>query len=115
MCNDPTLLEVFMKSVKEAKGIPGFTETLEAMKSIMLAKNSDYTGEKGAFDNFLMVERLGITSPEKGLLVRMTDKLCRISNLLENEAQVKDESITDTLLDLANYSVILKCLIENKK
>ena len=47
----------------------------------------------------------------------MSDKLSRIANLLKSEAKnsVKDESIEDTLIDLANYSIILKILIEDKK
>ena len=45
----------------------------------------------------------------------MTDKLQRISNLLEKEAEVKDESILDTLQDLSNYSLILRVYIESRK
>lgn len=42
------------------------------------------------------------------LLTRMYDKLGRIENLLCNQqkTEVKDESIDDTLLDLANYALI---------
>lgn len=37
-------------------------------------------------------------------LVRITDKYNRICSLLENgKVEVKDESITDTIVDLANY------------
>lgn len=97
-----------------SKGIPGFKETLDTMYSIMVAKNADYAGTTDPFANFMQVENLGISTAEKGILVRITDKLSRISNLLETEAQVKDEAITDTLQDMANYAVILKCLIEEK-
>jgi hypothetical protein len=78
-------------------------------------KNADYAGSSDPFKNFRACENLGITSAEKGILVRMTDKLQRISNLLETDAQVKDESIIDTLQDLANYSMILAVYIESKK
>jgi hypothetical protein len=49
----------------------------------------------------------------------MADKMSRISTLIDQDAKVKDESIMDTLQDLANYSVILKIYLEyankNKK
>lgn len=94
--------------------IPGFEKTLEEMKKIMIAKNHDYAGELDAFKNFRYCEELGICSTEQGLMVRMSDKMSRISNLLSSDAMVKDEKITDTLQDLANYSIILKCWLETK-
>lgn len=93
----------------------GFKETLKRMEEIMLSKNHDYSGSVNPFRNFEMVEKLGITSVEQGLLVRMTDKLSRVSNLLGKEGKVLDEKVEDTLLDLANYAVILKCYMESKK
>lgn len=51
----------------------------------------------------------------QGLIVRMSDKMTRISNLLKREAQVKDESIQDTLADLCNYAAILSAYIEDQK
>ena len=45
--------------------------------------------------------------PQNGLKVRMWDKLARLNNLLENPTvDPGDESLTDTLKDMANYSVI---------
>ena len=41
------------------------------------------------------------------------NKMSRIATLIDTEASVKDEAITDTLHDLANYSVILKIYLEN--
>ena len=38
--------------------------------------------------------------------VRLQDKLNRLKTLIRNEARVKDESIEDTLLDLANYAIM---------
>ena len=94
--------------------IPGFKETLDKMNEIHIAKNHDYAmaNDGDPFKNFRLCEQLGICSVEKGILVRMCDKISRISNLLEKEGKVKDEKLEDTLLDMANYAVILKCWIE---
>lgn len=72
------------------------------------AKNADYAGAcKDPFGNFKLVETLNIASVEQGFMTRITDKLSRINSLTKNTAQVKDESIQDTLLDLANYSILM--------
>ena len=57
-----------------------------------------------------MSVQVGVT-PERGLLVRISDKISRISNLLDKEAAVKDESISDSIDDAINYLAILKAKI----
>lgn len=77
---------------------------------LMASKNSDYATGMDPYQNFKLVETLGITDLKRGIAVRMCDKLARISHLLNKEASVKDESIVDSLIDLANYSFILASL-----
>lgn len=77
-------------------------------------KNSDYATGDDPFKNFRLCESLGITSVEKGMLVRISDKLSRISNLLDKKGEVKDETINDTLSDLANYAMIMRMYLEQK-
>lgn len=38
--------------------------------------------------------------------IRLEDKLNRYETLIRTESKVNDESIRDTLLDLANYSIM---------
>lgn len=95
----------FLKKIEE-----NFKNNLEIIK----LKNSDYSIESDAFLNFRTCETFNIPA-EIGILVRMTDKLTRISNLLNKKESVKDETIADTLSDLSNYAIILKVYIENKK
>ena len=89
---------------------------VKRMLEIAEAKNHDYGGkDSNPFANFMAVESLGIATAEKGILVRMTDKMSRINTLLSAEAKVNDESVADTLIDLANYALILKALLAYKK
>ena len=82
--------------------------------SIMISKNSDYGGStETPYNNFTNSKVVGV-SVEKGIMVRMMDKVSRINTLLEKENLVKDESINDTLNDLINYTVILKSYLKNK-
>ena len=42
-----------------------------------------------------------------GVVIRMNDKLNRLMNLiLKNKKDVVDESVEDTFIDMANYSII---------
>jgi hypothetical protein len=85
-------------------------ENIETMRM----KNADYANSDDAFANFTLCERMGLASTEQGILIRMTDKMQRIANLLNRDAQVTDESILDTLSDLANYANILRVYLEAK-
>ena len=82
--------------------------------ALMEMKNADYADEN-PFKNFDNVETTCNISSEKGILVRMSDKMTRIGNLLDKESSVVEESIEDTLLDLANYSYILLARINERK
>lgn len=89
----------------------------EKLVEITAAKNADYTGKSDdPFQNFRTCESIGICSAEQGFLTRMTDKLARINSFVQKgELMVKDESVTDTLLDLANYSILMAGFIQSKK
>ena len=80
-------------------------------------KNADYTGDnQDPFANFSNVVTCGGASTEQGFLFRITDKLMRISSFVKlGQLQVKDESVLDTLSDLANYCCLLAGYIESKK
>lgn len=79
-------------------------------KEIVKLKNNDYAGDADPFKNFNSSEFVGVPI-SRAILVRMMDKMARISTLLNKEAMVKDESIEDTLNDLINYAAILKAYL----
>lgn len=89
----------------------------EKMRAITMAKNADYTGESvDPFANFTRSEALGITSTERGFLTRMVDKIARLISFADRGIlQVKDESVEDTLLDLANYCILMAGYIQSKR
>ena len=43
---------------------------------------------------------------EKGLILRLHDKVARLENLLSGSSEARNESIADTYLDIIGYSVI---------
>lgn len=77
-----------------------YTKIVNEMYEIYKAKNADY-GDS-VHDTFL---KYGLLS----FLVRMEDKLSRLRSLTlkgKKEQRVKNESILDTLQDLANYAIL---------
>jgi len=92
-------------------GHPRFYELVKEMARIHSEKNQDY-GSGDPLGNFREAEKLGI-EPWRGSLIRLSDKYSRVTSLAGGrEAKVKDESIKDTLLDLANYAVLTIVLME---
>lgn len=89
----------------------------ERMSIITQRKSADYTGDsEDPFANFKVCEKLGICSTETGFLVRMLDKLVRVSNLADGrEAAVFDERIEDTLFDTANYAILFAGYLKSKQ
>ena len=85
---------------------------------LMQRKNADYTNSANdknpnCFANFTRCEDMGICSTEQGFLVRITDKLSRLSTFAAcGELQVKDESVQDTILDLINYAILFVAYLE---
>ena len=90
------------------------SETFTYCLALMQKKNKDYAKEEDAFANFRLSEMVGV-GPERANLVRVADKLARISNLLDKSNDVSDESVEDTINDVINYMAILKSMIKHKK
>ena len=95
------------------QGHPRFYQLLEEMRRVHDAKNHDYAGNRAdPLANFRECEKLGLPA-WKGVVVRMTDKLARLASFAkQGELKVKSEGICDTLLDLANYALLCRILVE---
>lgn len=82
-----------------------FCKITEEMARTYEAKNADY-GDcyTDGFNRFGPIQ----------LVSRIYEKFCRVEHLLchNSDAKVMDESVIDTLTDLANQAIILRMLIE---
>lgn len=83
----------------------------DGITNLLLKKNSDYGAT--ALKSPRLCTKL---APREGLLVRMSDKISRLENLLNNpESQQVEESIDDTIRDLAGYCILyLSCTDEKE-
>jgi hypothetical protein len=70
---------------------------LDEIHDTYIRKNADYGNSFG--DQF---NEYGLLSA----IIRFDDKIRRVKQLNKHDAKVKDESIRDTVLDLANYAIM---------
>jgi len=85
--------------------------TFDKCYKLAESKNNDYACETDPFRNFKSSELVGVPV-ERAILVRMTDKIARLSNGIDGQYKVKDEQFSDTCNDLINYCAILKAYKE---
>lgn len=94
-------------------------ECCEKMIATTKAKNADYTG--GSADPFANFQQVGhiVQLPqvvEIGFVTRMSDKFSRIGSFVtKGILQVKDESVEDTLIDMANYCILFAGYLRSKR
>ena len=83
-----------------------FESVLDEMKELHAKKDKDYGS---AFHKSF--EEFGVTAG----VVRLNDKMERVKSLVKNgKVEVKDESLLDTLKDMASYAVMLYVELKNK-
>lgn len=89
------------------KKVKEFLSICREMADLYDAKNWDYGDSFGK-----SFEEWGMTMP----CIRLNDKLNRLCSLTKNSSQrVQDESIEDTLKDLATYSVMTLIELRREK
>ena len=76
------------------------------LNNIYIAKNADYGDSFGkSYESYGNVMAI----------IRLNDKLSRFEQLIKHKSEVKNESIRDTLIDLANYAIMTIIEMDLKK
>lgn len=84
-----------------------FKQITDEMVKLYERKNSDYGSS--IHDTYMKYGAVAY-------LVRMEDKINRVRSLTQNNNQkVEDEKIHDSLVDLANYSILMLLELEGNK
>lgn len=92
-------------------GDPRFYTLLDEIAELHSSKNHDYAKTNEPLSNFNRSTALGV-EPWRGVLVRMSDKWSRIEQLAGGKV-AKNESLRDSLIDLAVYALIDIMLLED--
>lgn len=105
------MIPEYFKEVEESRSMPNseptsFNSLLDQIKDTHEKKNHDYGNSFAkSMDEFGM----------PAAAIRLSDKLNRFKALINSEAKVKDESIEDTLLDMASYAIMTVEYLKKKK
>ena len=100
-------LEVFEENDKTLSNTSAhqFKDVVKGMLETYVRKNHDYGN---SFDKSL--DKFGLVAS----VVRIGDKMNRIESLVQKKVMVQDESIRDTLLDMANYAIMTVMWMDNQ-
>lgn len=90
-----------------------FEEFSAKQKETLLKKGDDYANDD-RLSNFKSVAQITKLKPETVALVLMGVKVARLGELLSGK-EPKNESISDSILDLANYAALLGMIVNEPK
>lgn len=84
-----------------------FDDFTAKMREVLVAKANDYAGDVDRLRNFKQVgDVTGIGAP-RAVLTHIATKVSRLGTLLGSGKAPSNESVGDSVLDLANYSILL--------
>jgi hypothetical protein len=91
---------------------PKFNALVDEILALHDRKSSDFSEDQDPLSNFKRAAKFGV-SPFKGVLVRLSDKWSRIEQLTSGKVP-KNESLRDSLIDNAVYSLIAVLLLDDE-
>ncbi len=90
-----------------------FNETTERMRDVMLNKGNDYANAD-RLSNFKMAGAICGLKAEQNCLSLIATKVARLGVLLSSDKAPNNESVQDSVLDLANYAILLSMILKDK-
>lgn len=84
----------------------------ERMATILLSKGDDYANTD-RLSNFKLAGTICGLKPEQNCLSLIATKVARLGVLLKSDKQPNNESIRDSIIDLANYAALLDMLVRD--
>jgi hypothetical protein len=97
--------------------IPEFEQTLKKMNKIHISKNADYATDMNPFFNFDATNSMTNMfkyNRDKVFAHFIANKFSRLATLLNSGKEANNESLQDTLVDMANYCILFKCDISRR-
>lgn len=91
-----------------------FEQFIAKQKETLLKKGNDYA-DLDRLSNFKRAGSIINITPEQNCLSLIATKVARLGVLLGNNIEPGNESIRDSILDLANYAILLDALLEEKE
>lgn len=92
-----------------------FEKTIKEIESILISKSGDYSSSLDKLSNFKLAGAIIGTTPHLNCLSLIATKVARLGVLLNTKDSPNNESIQDSVKDLANYALLLLMIIEDEK
>lgn len=89
-----------------------FFAMTEKMQEVMFSKGNDYANTD-RLSNFKLAGQIAGLTPELNCLSLIATKVARLGVLLNAKTSPNNESIQDSILDLANYSLLLSMILND--
>lgn len=86
----------------------------DKIRGIMNSKGNDYA-DGDRLSNFKLAGSITQISAEQQCLSLIATKVARLGVLLSNDKGPAHESVRDSVIDLANYSILLDMILSEKK
>lgn len=84
------------------------------MKKTLFSKGDDYANED-RLSNFKLAGAIAGGDAKTNCLNLIATKVARLGVLINTDKEPNNESIDDSILDLANYAILLSMIINEKK
>jgi len=95
------------------EGYAPYLRKLDEMRQMHIAKAHDYGTDQDPLSNLRASAQFGV-EPWVGAVIRMNDKVTRIASLCQ-KGTLKNESVEDSLLDIAAYALLALVLLDEKR
>ena len=92
-----------------------FNSFIMKMHNTMISKSNDYADvSTDVLSNFKLAAAICQSSARINCLNLIATKVARLGVLLNSDTKPNNESIRDSILDLANYAALLDMIIEDE-
>lgn len=110
-----SVMEAWGKALCKPKvgGDPRFHAILDEMRAMHERKSADYGQGEDPLANVRASKEFGVPA-WVGCMVRANDKVIRIKSMVKN-GKLENESVEDSLIDLAAYAILSLVLYREEK
>lgn len=92
-----------------------FEAFVNRMRDTMFKKGDDYATEEDRLSNFKFAGDICRLNAKLNCLSNIATKVARIGVLIHKKDAPKNESLEDSLLDLANYAILEAMILKDEK
>jgi len=91
-----------------------FDNLVKQMREVIIKKGNDYANED-KLSNFKTAGPNAGLTPEQNCLSLISTKVARLGTLFNSKKLPSNEAVSDSVMDLANYSILLHMIINEYK